>query len=88
MSSSLNAAHEGLDKVLYCIEQVLSDSAVPRNIRKKSEEIKNILLDENEDIKVRAGSALSLLDEISSDRNLPMHLRSLLWSIASELERI
>jgi len=88
MDPKLHAAHEGLSKVLYYIEQILSDSMVPKNIRKKAEEIKNILLDEDEDLKVRAGSALSLLDEISYDRNLPMHLRSLLWSIASELERI
>ena len=77
-----------IERVLYNIEQILSDPTVPRNIKRKVEEIKDILLDKDEELRVKAGSALTILDEISNDRNLPMHLRSMLWSIAGELERV
>ncbi|MBP3443229.1 MAG: UPF0147 family protein, partial [Methanocorpusculaceae archaeon] len=36
----------------------------------------------------RAATALSKIDEVSSDSNMPMHARTKVWEIASTLEAI
>jgi len=79
------------DKVKQIVEvlnQIIKDTSVPRNIRKGAEEAKEILLNENQDIKDRASSALYILEEISNDRNLPMHARTVLWNVAGALETL
>ncbi|MFH1773728.1 MAG: UPF0147 family protein [Methanobacteriota archaeon] len=77
-----------LKQITAVLSQVIGDTTVPRNIRRSAEEAKNILLNEKEDLNVRVSSALYILEEISNDRNLPIHARSLIWSVASELETI
>lgn len=77
-----------LKQITAVLDQVIGDTSVPRNIRKSAEEVKNILLNEKEDLGVKISSALYILEEISNDRNLPIHTRSLIWNVASELETI
>ncbi|MDI6655227.1 MAG: UPF0147 family protein [Candidatus Hydrothermarchaeota archaeon] len=77
-----------LKQITAVLSQVIGDTTVPRNIRRSAEEAKNILLNEKEDLNVRVSSALYILEEISNDRNLPIHARSLIWNVASELETI
>jgi hypothetical protein len=76
---------KGITEVL---NQVIEDTSVPRNIRRSAEEAKNILLNEKEDVSVRVSSALYILEEISNDRNLPIHARTVIWNVASELETV
>ncbi|MFQ5974735.1 MAG: UPF0147 family protein [Candidatus Hydrothermarchaeales archaeon] len=81
----------GDDKVKQIVEvlnQVVNDTSVPRNIRRGAEEARDILLNEDEEIKNRASSALYILEEISNDRNLPLHARTVVWNVASELETL
>jgi len=77
-----------IKKAIEILDRLTKDSSVPRNIRKGAEDMKNILLNEGDDIKARAGSALYILEELTNDRNLPMHARTILWNVASELERL
>jgi hypothetical protein len=77
-----------LKQITAVLSQVIGDTTVPRNIRRSAEEAKNILLNEKENLNVRVSSALYILEEISNDRNLPIHARSLIWNVASELETI
>lgn len=77
-----------VQKAIEMLDQLLEDTSVPRNIRKGAESMKRVLLDEKDDIKTRAGSALYILEELTNDRNLPMHARTTLWNLASELERL
>ncbi|MGJ7029186.1 hypothetical protein HNR54_001561 [Methanothermobacter sp. DSM 3267] len=66
----------------------MEDNSVPRNIRRAAEESKEILNNEDEDSTVRASTVISILDEISNDPNIPIHARTLVWEILSELESI
>jgi hypothetical protein len=75
-------------QVAEILNHIIEDTSVPRNIRRSAEEAKNLLLNEKEDISVRASSAIYILEEISNDRNLPMHARSIIWNAASELETL
>jgi len=70
------------------LERIMSDDAVPRNIRRSAESVKTILLDKNINEAVKAASAISILDEISNDPNIPLHTRTLIWNVASQLETV
>ncbi len=70
------------------LNQVIKDNSVPRNIRRGADEARALLLDETQDIKDRASSALYILEGLSNDRNLPMHARTALWNAAGALESL
>ncbi len=70
------------------LSRIKDDDTVPRNIRRSADSVKNILLDTKESPAVRAASSISILDEISNDPNIPLHTRTLIWNIASQLETI
>lgn len=70
------------------LNQLIKDTSVPRNIRRGAEEARDLLLDEKQEIKDRASSAQYILEDISNDRNLPMHARTILWNASSALETL
>jgi uncharacterized protein (UPF0147 family) len=77
--------------IKQCVEvlsRIKDDDTVPRNIRRNADSVKNILLNSSETPAVRAASSISILDEISNDPNIPLHTRTLIWNIASQLETI
>lgn len=69
-------------------ESVVQDLSVPRNIRKAASEAIENLKDKEQSRKVRAHSAIEILDEISNDPNMPMHTRTVIWQVLTELEQI
>ncbi|MEE9594687.1 MAG: UPF0147 family protein [Candidatus Hydrothermarchaeales archaeon] len=77
-----------MEEISWVLDQVIKDTSVPRNIRRSAENAKNTLLDKDQDIDVRVSSAIYILEEISNDRNLPLHARTAIWNAASELETI
>ncbi len=79
---------EKVRQICEVLNQVIEDTSIPRNIRRAAEEAKNTLLNEKEDLGVRVSSAIYILEEISNDRNLPLHARTIIWNISSELETI
>ncbi|NOZ59657.1 MAG: UPF0147 family protein [Euryarchaeota archaeon] len=79
---------EKVRQICEVLDQVIEDTSIPRNIRRAAEEAKNTLLNEKEDLGVRVSSAIYILEEISNDRNLPLHARTIIWNISSELETI
>jgi len=68
------------------LETLQEDYTVPKRIRREAEETKQTLLDEKNPLDVRVASAISILDELASDPNVPSHARTALWSILSKLE--
>ncbi len=68
--------------------RMADDNSVPRNIRRAAGEAKNALLNKANDPMVRASSAVSILDEISNDPNMPVHTRTMIWNAISVLETI
>ncbi len=81
-------AKEVPDSVLEVLDRIIQDDTVPRNIRKVAGEIKESLLHGEGSLAVRAASAISILEDIASDPNIPMHVRTLIWNVSSQLERI
>jgi len=81
-------AENVLKQCVEVLERIMSDDAVPRNIRRSAESVKSILMDQNVSEAVKAASAISILDEISNDPNIPLHTRTLIWNVASQLETV
>ncbi len=79
---------EIVKKCTEMLENMLQDITIPRNIRRSASEIKNKLLDCNESLAVRAAAAVSELEELTNNPNIPAHTRTLVWSIVSQLETV
>lgn len=77
-----------LKQVADMMARMADDNSVPRNIRRAAGEAKNALLNKDNDAMVRASSAISILDEISNDPNMPVHTRTMIWNAISVLETI
>jgi uncharacterized protein (UPF0147 family) len=67
---------------------VSEDTTTPRNIRRAAKQsIEALQLTENTPA-VRASSAISILDDILQDPNMPPYTRVKLWNVMSLLEAI
>lgn len=74
---------ENINKLL---EEINNDRSVPRNIRNMVVEAKNFLSDEKQEMPIRINSVISILDDVSSDPNVPVYTRTHIWNIVSLLE--
>jgi uncharacterized protein (UPF0147 family) len=70
------------------IERIINDDSVPKNIRRSADEIRTILIKEEDSQSIRAALSIRILDDISTDQNLPLHTRTLIWNLAGQLETI
>ncbi len=77
-----------LKQVMDVLDQLAEDTSVPRNIRRGATDAKTRLLQTNEAMDVRAASAIFILDELANDPNIPLHGRTLIWNIISQLETV
>lgn len=77
-----------LEQMTEVIDELIEDTSVPRNIRQGAEEAKQELLREEEALDVRVASAVSKLDDLANDPNIPLHGRTLIWNIISGLETL
>ncbi|RLF49821.1 MAG: hypothetical protein DRN20_01120 [Thermoplasmata archaeon] len=79
---------EKLKQIIDILEQLAEDTSVPRNIRRGANEAKDVLLKEGDPLDVRAASAIFILDELANDPNLPLHGRTIIWNLMSQLETL
>ena len=75
-----------LKQICFQLEEINKDSSIPRNIRKMAKESKDLLLDEKKQLDVRSAMAISNLDKMVNDPNIPLHARPQLYWIMSQLE--
>lgn len=79
---------ERLNKAIATLQTVADSTITPRNIRRTVKDAINVLQNPQLSIGVRAANAVSLLDEISQDPNMPSFARVTIWSAVSTLESI
>jgi hypothetical protein len=77
-----------LKQIIEVLDQLSDDTSVPRNIRRGATSAKDRLLQTKEALDVRTASATFILDELANDPNIPLHGRTLIWNIISQLETI
>lgn len=68
------------------LDILADDTSVPRNIRRGATDAKTRLLDTKDALDVRATSAIMILDDLANDPNIPLHGRTLIWNVISQLE--
>ena len=78
---------EKIQQVVGMIENIVSDTAIPKNIRKAltdaSERLKT-----DEELNVKVSAAVYLIESVSDDINMPAHARTQLWAVISSLESL
>ena len=79
---------EVIKQCIEVIDRIINDDSVPKNIRRSADEIKVILLNNEDSTAFRAAASIRILDDISTDQNLPLHTRTLIWNLAGQLETI
>lgn len=84
----LKEYEERIKQAMLVLEQVSEDTTTPRNIRRAAKESIDTLQDTQYTPAVRASSAISILDEILQDPNMPPYTRIKLWNVMSLLEAI
>ncbi|HII39329.1 TPA: hypothetical protein HA318_04995 [Candidatus Micrarchaeota archaeon] len=72
-------------KIIAHLESLIEDSSVPRNVRYSLSNAKQKLLTSEDEATGISGAVYSL-EEVSNDINLPMHARTIIWNLLSELE--
>lgn len=81
--------YEGrIRQALGVLNEVSNDNTTPRNIRRAAKDAMDALQAQSYTIGVRASNAISILDEISQDPNMPPYSRVKLWNVASILEAV
>lgn len=77
-----------LQDVIEKIDEKSEDYSIPSRVRNKLKEISADLRNGEQDIAIRVTSAIYELDDTVNDINLPMHAKTVLWDILSDLEAI
>ena len=84
----LQEYEERIKEAMNVLGLVSEDTTTPRNIRRAAKQsIETLQLTENTPA-VRASSAISTLDDILQDPNMPPYTRVKLWNVMSLLEAI
>lgn len=87
----ITVSENSTEVIRQCIEvldRIVNDDSVPRNIRRTADNMKNVLSNEKEPPSVRTAMVISRLDEMGNDPNVPIHTRTLIWGLSSQLETI
>jgi len=75
--------------IVKLLTEITEDRTVPRNIRAAAEEAKKDLTENTENSwDIRLSSAISVLDDIINDPNMPMYTRTQIWNVVSMLEAV
>jgi uncharacterized protein (UPF0147 family) len=84
----LEEYEERIKQAMAVLAEVSEDTTTPRNIRRAAKDSMNALQTTEFTPAVRASNAISILDEILQDPNMPPYTRVKLWNVMSILEAI
>ena len=77
-----------VEEAVAVLNAVSEDSTTPRNIRRAAKNSIEALKTTQHSLAVRAANAISMMDEILQDPNMPPYTRVKLWNVMSILEAI
>ena len=79
---------ESLDNAIQTLNQIASSHSTPKNFKKTINDLIVDLKSEEYSMSVRAANAISSLDDITQNPNIPSFVRTSLWQVVSVLESI
>ena len=77
-----------LEEALGILNQIAANYTTPKTVRKNITDMNTELKESKYSISVCAANAVSALDDITQDPNIPSHIRVTLWQAVSKLESI
>lgn len=77
-----------IKQAMAVLRQISEDNTTPRNIRRAAKNSMDALVDTTISHAVRTANAISILDEISQDPNMPPYTRTRIWNVVSLLETV
>jgi len=83
-----NQNKKALNEAIQTLEQVATNYSTPKIIKKSATDLVNTLKNEEDSMSVRAANAISMLDDVTQDPNMPSYVRVTLWQAVSKLESI
>jgi hypothetical protein len=88
MAENKSKNEESMNTAFETLNQIATNPSTPKNIRKTISDLANDLKSEEYSMSVRASNAISMLDDITQDPNMPSYVRVTLWQAVSTLEGI
>lgn len=88
VTSGLYDNEAKLRNAMIILIGIVNDTSIPRNIRRAATEALNHLRDDRLSPGVRAANAVSVLDAITQDPNMPISARTRIWQVIAILETI
>tara|TARA_B100000929_G_scaffold106616_2_gene84392 strand:- start:2079 stop:2342 length:264 start_codon:yes stop_codon:yes gene_type:complete len=79
---------ESMNSAIQTLNQLASSHSTPKNFKKTISELIVDLKSEEYSVSVRAANAISSLDDITQNPNVPSFVRTSLWQAVSVLESI
>lgn len=77
-----------LKEAIQTLAEIAANPSTPKMIKKSITDLVNELKSDEYAEPVRAANAISVLDDITQDPNMPSYVRVTLWQAVSKLEGI
>ena len=79
---------ESMKEAIETLNQIVENTTTPRTIKKSLTDLVESLNSSEYSLSVRAANAISVLDDVTQDPNMPSYVRTQLWQAVSKLESI
>ena len=79
---------ESMKEAIETLNQIVENTTTPRTIKKSLIDLVEDLSSSEYSLSVRAANAISILDDVTQDPNMPSYVRTQLWQSVSKLESI
>ena len=79
---------QAMESAIQTLNQLATSHSTPKNFKKTISDLITELQTDEYSLSVRAGNAISSLDDITQDPNVPSFVRTTLWQAVSVLESI
>jgi uncharacterized protein (UPF0147 family) len=79
---------KSFELALQTLTQIASNPTTPKNIKKTISDLITSLKTGQDPMSIRVANAISQLDDITQDPNMPSYVRVTLWQAVSTLESI
>lgn len=83
-----NQNKESMKEAIDTLNQIAANPSTPKTIKKNIADLIAELDNGEYSLSVRAANAISMLDDITQDPNMPSYVRVTLWQAVSKLEGI
>ena len=77
-----------MKEAIDTLNQIVSSNSTPKTKKKSISDLIVSLTSQEDSLSVRAANAISLLDDVTQDPNMPSYVRTQLWQAVSKLESI